>query len=340
MCTFICRSMLSVVVLGAAGLGHTQNQIVSIGYRGFGWPTSIASVAPGQVLTLVTTALDVPNAAATGLPLPTSLSGVSVQARVIGAADNKGYPAALPIIRVDRIEAVQIPSGAFCPTTPNSVLCSSTWITVEVPTERVCAPMPFDSCPPDPPFADLPPLLVLNVKANGITGPDFPLRVVTASGRLLESCDSIFGPQSGNTCAPLVTHADNTAITRDKPARVGETIVVYAVGLGLSVSNFPPSGQADKRYEQSHSFGTLVFSYTYPPPAVAGTRSDRIGGSTRTVVDPEWVGLIPGYVGLYQINVVVPPAPAGVYPGCESGGNTALQTVQIISNSIAICVQP
>jgi uncharacterized protein (TIGR03437 family) len=38
----------------------------------------------------------------------------------------------------------------------------------------------------------------------------------------------------GNYSGPCVTHADGTLVSVDAPAKPGEALVVYAVGLGLT----------------------------------------------------------------------------------------------------------
>ena len=80
------------------------------------------------------------------------------------------------------------------------------------------------------------------------------------------------------------------------PATAGDVLVIYAVGLGavtpaISVENGAPST-------------TLIQTET--PVTVT------IGGVTATSVP--FAGLTPGYVGLYQVNVVMP---SGVTPGSQ-----------------------
>lgn len=83
-----------------------------------------------------------------------------------------------------------------------------------------------------------------------------------------------------------VFHANYTAVTPSSPAAPGETVLLYATGLG-AVS--PPVVE-----------GTAA---PVSPLAVSATPSVTIGGS------PAWVefsGLAPGFAGVYQVNVVIP----------------------------------
>ena len=329
------RRALSLSVLAAFSLGaHGQNQVLSAGY-GDPW----VDVAPGQVLTLTTPALNVPDAVATQTPLPTSLSGVSVLVRVAGAQDVRGFPTSLPIFRVYTVHLLQVWNGAPCPADPNSVVCSYTQITVEIPTEGVCAPNPIEpkeDCTA-PPFHDLPPMLVLNVRANGVTGPDLPVYVASAGAtHLLNSCDSIFGPQNISTCHPAITHADGTLVsgTGASPVRVGETIVVYLVGLGtcgFGLTGYPTGSATTVPVQYPPSCGTVLFTYhvSAGTPSLAGAATNL----RSIVAQPDWVGLIPGYVGLYQINVTVPPMPDQANP-CST------QLSVPPSGYLSICVQP
>lgn len=318
----------------------TQNQVVSLGSLSYPSPSH---VAPGEVLTLVTTALNVTDAVASGLPLPRSLSGVSVLARVIGATDSSGYPASLPILRIYNVKAAQMPSGVACSGFPNSIYCSSTQITVQIPTEGVCAPGPVSSGRPQtcggPPYYDFPPLLILNVSANGVTGPDLPLQVPAFDGRPLNSCDSIFGPQPSNTCHPLVTHADGTLVTAANPAKIGETITLYAVGLGFdnSVSLGPPTGTGpDKPESLPPSLGGVIFT------SGSFDQTGNVHISTAINADSDWAGLIPGYVGLFQVNVTVPPGAVQPQQTCGPDGNVQLTMGASLkgADSVTICVQP
>jgi hypothetical protein len=193
-----------------------------------------------------------------------------------------------------------------------------------------------------PPFHDLPPLLLLNVVANGVTGPDFPVQILESYPRVLLSCD--FGPPaSSSNCYPLVTHADGSIVSASSPTGVGETITLWAVGLGLDEANFPPTGSGPSAaIRMVAPDGEVSFGYNYPLPSgpmlPGGIPADS--AASQSTVLPAWVGLSPGYVGLYQINVSVPPAPAQSYPACGSAGNAAVTFVAPPQASVGLCVQP
>jgi minor extracellular serine protease Vpr len=94
---------------------------------------------------------------------------------------------------------------------------------------------------------------------------------------------------------PAVQDSGYNLITSSNPAKRGDTIIIYANGLG-PVSNQPASGDPSP----SQSLAT-----TNVLPTVT------IGGVSAHVV---FSGLTPGFVGLYQINAEVP---AGVASGSQ-----------------------
>ncbi len=100
-----------------------------------------------------------------------------------------------------------------------------------------------------------------------------------------------------------------------RPARRGEFLTIYCTGLG-DVSNRPATGAAAS---------VNVLSPTRTMPAVT------IGGMTARV---SFAGLTPGFVGLYQVNVEVPPgAPSGAAVA------VALTVGGISSNTVTVAIQ-
>ncbi len=109
-----------------------------------------------------------------------------------------------------------------------------------------------------------------------------------------------------------VLRADYSLAGSGNPARTGDSLQIYATGLGplqLPVASGAPSPVTN----------------TIALPTVS------IGGRFATVT---YSGLAPGFAGLYQVNVVVP---AGL-----TAGNLALQitTAGISSNVATLAVQP
>jgi uncharacterized protein (TIGR03437 family) len=108
---------------------------------------------------------------------------------------------------------------------------------------------------------------------------------VAAGGALSNSVNS--SVVSASPFILAVVHADGSLVTADQPAAAGETVVVYASGLGAVDTAIATGASAPPR--------KLV--HTLQTPAVT------VGAQQGNVV---FSGLSPGTVGLYQINVVMP----------------------------------
>jgi uncharacterized protein (TIGR03437 family) len=92
--------------------------------------------------------------------------------------------------------------------------------------------------------------------------------------------------------------------SQSSPPRVGEWITLYATGLG-AVDGPVTTGQS---------------ATGNPPPQVAAQVTVTLGGTSLAVL---WAGLAPGYVGLYQINAMLPAdigVAAGTFPLVASAG--------------------
>lgn len=130
-----------------------------------------------------------------------------------------------------------------------------------------------------------PPTLVagsaqLQLVLNGLAGPAIPIRVAEAAPALFQL----------NEDTVIATHADGTVLTRQKPGRAGDVVILYATGLGAV---FPPQG-----------YGEIVRKAA----PLAEQRRFRviINGTPVAGENVLYVGLSPGYPGLYQINLRTP----------------------------------
>jgi uncharacterized protein (TIGR03437 family) len=126
---------------------------------------------------------------------------------------------------------------------------------------------------------------------------------------------SLFGYYSGTSFLAVAQHLDYSLVTSTAPAAVGETIILYADGLGATNPPVTP--------------GTL---YSGAAPLV-DTATISIGGVPGTV---SFAGLIGA--GLYQLNIVVPQVAAGNLPvvvTLTSGG----ATVDMTQSGVVLPVQ-
>lgn len=293
--TQVCCAVAAFVISTACAFAQMMpNQIVSGAYTLYGFPPDVLKVSPNQVLTLFSTVLNVPDAVATQAPLPTTLSGVSVLVRVVGAQDATGYSTALPVLSIFRNIVGIKPSPIDCSSSANanSIYCANTAITVQIPLERVCVPgavVPDRDCS-HPPFSELPPMLLLNVSANGVTGPDLPVQVVPATPHFLNSCETVLGPPTpippggpSKTCNPSVIHGDGSFVTTRNPAKVGETISLYATGLGVG-ENISLYGARGLTWVSSPgTLANIPYTLQSTPSIPIGWARSRATGYTRSM---------------------------------------------------------
>ena len=111
-------------------------------------------------------------------------------------------------------------------------------------------------------------------------------------------------------------YVDSSLVTESNPARPGETIIIYATGLGAVLPGVA-SG---------------VAAPANPPSQATGPVSVQIGGKDSK---PSFAGLTSKFVGLYQINTPIPP------------DITSAQTLSVVvtaggiqSNTVTIPVSP
>ena len=327
--TYTFKSANFAILLGLSPLFGQGVTLVGSGYSN---PTSI-SVSPGQITTFFVSGLDIdltrPQNAST-LPLPLSLAGISVTMK-----QSQSYAA--PILAVQRLALCSVGAGAG-PTTPPECLVGA--ITLQVPYELSPVPAPNASGTAS---ADV------VVSQDGAASKAFTVFVTTDNLHVLSTCDSFPSKQSG-ICRSVVTHTDGTLLTADSPALPGETVVVYAYGLGQT-SQTPITGQASPTPAATLSSPLyLQFDFTSnarpSPPFI--NRASIIPSPT-----PVFAGLTPGQVGLYQINVTIPRT----IPGVDKCGSTCSHVACTMYNTVssnltidiganlswggaAICVQP
>ena len=111
-----------------------------------------------------------------------------------------------------------------------------------------------------------------------------------------------------------VKNSDFLLISASNTVRAGDAIAVFATGLGAGTP----------------SVGTGLLAAANPLSATAATPTATIGGVNAQVAASV---LSPGYVGLYQVNVIVP---AGTPTGSQS---LRLSIGGVQSNSVLINVQ-
>ncbi|HBY62901.1 MAG TPA: hypothetical protein DEH78_24020 [Solibacterales bacterium] len=129
----------------------------------------------------------------------------------------------------------------------------------------------------------------------GQINAQLPTGINTGSARLTVTAGGVRGPESLfwiTEAAPALflaqNHEDGRANTADTPVRAGSPLIVYLTGGGPVAGALPAAGTPNP----------------WEPAAIRLPWSVRIGSRA---VEGLYLGLTPGFAGLYQANVIVPP---------------------------------
>lgn len=145
----------------------------------------------------------------------------------------------------------------------------------------------------------LPGTVNVQLDIDGLAGTSVPVTLAPAS-------PALFQLDAQNAVA---TSADGTVITPAAPAKPGDIVILYATGLGqttppLAYSELPISAAW---LQQAADFRVVL---------------DGADVGTGSIL---YAGIAPGFAGLYQINVVLPPS-TGPNPEIQIGIGDTLST--------------
>lgn len=136
---------------------------------------------------------------------------------------------------------------------------------------------------------------------------------------LAAAAPAIFTMNSQGTGQGAILDTTYHLVDASNPATAGTTtILIYCTGLGAVSANQPATGAPA-------SLDSTKLASTTTVPTVT------IGGVNASV---SFSGLAPGYVGLYQVNALVP---AGV--AASSATNVTIKMGDVTSNTVTIAVQ-
>jgi uncharacterized protein (TIGR03437 family) len=136
-------------------------------------------------------------------------------------------------------------------------------------------------------------VVTATVSVGGLTG--------TQTFTLAPASPGIFTVDGSGAGTGVIVHANTSLVSSTNPAKAGEEVVIYATGLGATNPAFPTGSAAN------------LINTTVLPVTVT------IGGKDAAVA---YNGLTQGFVGLYQINVIVPSGLTGTQPVVVTVGST------------------
>jgi uncharacterized protein (TIGR03437 family) len=336
------------VLISLSAFAQTTAAIQHLGYQA---PRPVL-VAPGQVLHLtvhgLTTSFD-STQVAQHVPLPTDFNGLSISLQRTGSAQ----PELLPLLHGDGAYSSCAGGAPVFFLGSNAVPCVTQdgaydlWVQIpyDLPANSpgadnvVCSTDPNN--PPGPcPNSNLNDAVLTVIEKSG-AGASFRIAPVIDQVHLINSCTDNLDP-AGPTgisvyasypCRPLITHLDGSAVTPATPARPAEELVAYAFGLGVP-STIP---QAVNATPAGGLPVTHVFKLSFT-------------GIAQPAAAPDYVGLVAGQAGLYQVNFRVPSVPASLPPCSTQNSLTQLPanpfnlTMTLMGSAsldqASFCVQP
>jgi uncharacterized protein (TIGR03437 family) len=119
----------------------------------------------------------------------------------------------------------------------------------------------------------------VQVEVDGLAGPPITIMLGSTAPALFQL----------DASTALATHLDGSKVTQDAPAHGGEVVVLYATGLGPTVPAAIPN---------QLPAGIAVVAARDFQVQLNGVAVDR----TAVI----YAGVVPGYAGLYQINLRLP----------------------------------
>jgi uncharacterized protein (TIGR03437 family) len=125
----------------------------------------------------------------------------------------------------------------------------------------------------------------VTVVRQGTVGPTVPIVLTATAPSLFQIAPNTI----------LATHADGSLIASASPAKSGETVIIYALGLGSTIPA-QNDGVIPSRAAKLANFASLNI---------------LLNGVAVAAANIQYAGITPGCAGLYQINLLLPaPLPA------------------------------
>ena len=294
------RSVLCFLTFAACAAA--QPVISALGYSS---PAPL-SVAPGQLITLFVQNIPGP---------PPSVADIY-------AVFHQNSDIPMPVLSVQ----------AICPVSGSTCAATIRGITVQIPyrIQTLCV-----LCA-NPLF----PAASITVSVNGALSGALGVQPLADQVHFLTQCDVLLSnpvrsyANGGLPCPPMVTHADGSMVSATKPAKSGEELVAYATGLGETNPPLTTGKPAPAAYPTQTAFS---IDFNYRPNALATKPAPPSAESRAPLwVPPRFIGATTGFVGLYQINFVVPPAPSGLPPCVDP--STAGPYANVVQSNLTVSI--
>jgi hypothetical protein len=312
----VLQTLLAAAVCGAQPSTAVAGAITLAG-PGYQVPSVALDVTPGQLIVLHVHGI------ATAIP-----------SNVAAVSDGSGFPHTLNGVSVDLIQGknsavTSLELRAIYQTHCLEPCSAITGITLQIPFE-----LETDFA------AKGDPAPARRISENGKAVGAVSLRPVTDNLHVLNTCDdsqiyisaAYSVPQ--NICSPVVM-VGNALNSLYNLARAGDQLALWMYGMGARTQQAPDCcNSPDQLSRPAQSF---QLNFDYRPNAPASPVVPGFG-VTAAPLFAAYVG-----AGMYQVNVAVPPVPAGL-PACDGVRIKSNLTVTVTgpnsSDAAQICVLP
>jgi uncharacterized protein (TIGR03437 family) len=157
---------------------------------------------------------------------------------------------------------------------------------------------------------------IVQVVRDGTMGNRVSMQVAARAPKLLVATD-----QAGNVVSRPVQNLSNGVVYGGAaaPVTAGDYITIYSLGFGQAATAVPTGQAAPNQVDNIPGSNFVYFG--------------QVGVGNAIAVIPQYFGVAPGYVGLYQVNVQVPATlPKGPIPVFVQGDAGT-------SNSLPLIIQ-
>jgi uncharacterized protein (TIGR03437 family) len=215
-----------------------------------------------------------------------------------GAVNLASYQSAVAVNGLLSIFGTNLGSSAQAAATPLPNILGGTCVTlnnVALPLFMVSPGQINAQIPPNLAAGTYP--LVVRSIANQATSTSQNITVSKVA-------PAVFADSSGNA---LLFHADGNQVTQSNPATRDEPLTMYATGLGITTGGAVTAGMPSPSSPLAVVSGVQVF---FGNPSY-----------TQAAIIVDWVGLAPGLIGVYQLNLRI--------PGFHINGNALPVTLRV-----------
>jgi hypothetical protein len=294
--------------------------------------------APGQVVTIFLDDISFGadggfrSAQASAGDLPQSLAGISVRITQLDGSEMQAPIFAVQQKRLCGLSGLQAGDAG----------CLLTLVKAQIPFE-----LPGDLVLGDQKIYTLPLPALLSIDVDGRRGRGFPLQPLPDNGHVLTTCDASWDTSNSSVCDRQVFHPDGSVVTRDAPAKAGETLYLLSYGLGRTdpiVETGHPSPDGALVTDPIPNFPRLTLG-------IVTNFLNALSSAPRTAFNPDsanatplpitTASLLSDQIGIYKVSFALPIAKDPIIPcdgDVKSNGLLLVTTSQGVE-TIRLCVQ-